>query len=125
MSPTRHVLVIDNDREMRLLLAAILSDEGYLVTEAANGRAALAFLPQLQPDVLLLDLRMPVMDGAAFVAAYRQLAGRAAPIVVLSGEADGQQQAAALGVAGYLRKPFDLEDLLASVQRHLAVPTAA
>jgi hypothetical protein len=59
------------------------------------------------------------------VARQAAVVGHKRPIVVLSGEADGQQQAAALGVAGPLRKPFDLEGLWASVQRHLAAPAAA
>lgn len=71
------------------------------------------------PCLILLDLRLPAMDGSAVVA-QRQLPGPAAAIVVLSAEPDGQWEARELGAAGYLRKPFDLDDLLITVARQVA-----
>jgi len=72
------------------------------------------------PCLILLDLRLPAMDGSAVVVAQRQLPGPAAAIVVLSAEPDGQWEARELGAAGYLRKPFDLDDLLITVARQVA-----
>lgn len=123
MCLARRVLVVDDDVGIRLLLNRVLTEEGYTVRQAAHGAAALAWLPWFPPCLILLDLRMPGMDAPTFVAAARQAPGPAA-ILVLSAEPDGRQRARALGATGFARKPFDLEELLASVDRHVAAHVA-
>jgi CheY-like chemotaxis protein/anti-sigma regulatory factor (Ser/Thr protein kinase) len=81
----RPVLVVDDDAEVRQLLRRMLEPEGYTVTEAENGRAALGHLRDVAPGVILLDLMMPEMDGFEFVAEFRRHeAWRAIPIIVIT-----------------------------------------
>jgi CheY-like chemotaxis protein len=111
------VLVVEDDAATRALLRDVLEDAGYAVREAADGAAALRAARAARPALVLLDLRLPGTDGRAFAAAYRRAPGPRAPIVVLTADADAEASAAALGAAGHLRKPFDLDALLAVVGR--------
>ncbi len=109
------VLVVDDDAGTRDVVTDALGDEGYQVRTAPSGQAALRMLQQEgQPSLILLDMRMPVMDGTAFLAAYRQLPGPHAPVVALT--AAGRPTIE--GVDGVLAKPFALDDLLAVVERY-------
>jgi len=109
------VLVVDDDPDILDAICDILDAEGYRVSRARHGQEALEQVDSERPDVILLDLMMPVMDGVAFSHALRQRpAVSDVPIVVIS--ADGNpQRAAAVGAAGYLAKPFDIDALLAHV----------
>ena len=89
------------------------------VFTAENGQAALDLLDQARPEVILLDLMMPSMNGRVFCESLSE-AFRGIPILLLSGSNDIDRAAEELGVAGGLRKPFDLDDLLEAVQRALA-----
>ena len=108
------VLVIDDDQDLRRVLMLALTDEGYTVRAAPNGRDALALLESWRPDVILLDLMMPEMDGCTFRA--RQLAtpgSEDVPVIVLS--AARETKAEALRPAAIVAKPFNLPDLLDTV----------
>lgn len=109
------VLVVDDDPDILDAICDILAAEGYRVSRARHGQEALERIDLERPDVILLDLMMPVMDGVAFSHALRQRPlERDIPIVVIS--ADGNpQRAAAVGAAGYLAKPFDIDALLSQV----------
>ena len=111
------VLVVDDDLAIQRLLEMTLAGEGYEVRLAANGREALDALDGWLPDVILLDLMMPVMDGRAFRAAQRALAiGLDVPVIVLSAARDGNAAIEELGAAGGVEKPFDPDDLLLAIQ---------
>ncbi len=113
------ILVVDDDADIRDLLAQLLSDEGYEVITAADGREALARLRQLpRPCVILLDLMMPVMNGPQFYAEQQRDPTLATiPVVVIS--ADGNVQAKAASFGGqYLCKPVRLEQVLDTVARN-------
>lgn len=112
------ILVIEDDGGLRELLSESLSAEGYEVVTAPNGLAALQLLDQQQPQAILLDMRMPVMDGWRFAEAYRQRPGPHAPIIVLSGTMDAADQAAAIKADAFLDKPFTLDDLREIVNFH-------
>jgi two-component system, chemotaxis family, chemotaxis protein CheY len=101
---------------LRDLLVDLLCSEGYLVETAAEGAEALRAATRRRPGRILLNLAMPVLDGPGLA---RELAARglAVPLVVVSGAWDGARAAAAIGAAGYLAKPFDLDALLALVAR--------
>jgi DNA-binding response OmpR family regulator len=119
------LLVVDDDEGIRDFIEATLSDEGYEVRSAPNGRAALELLgPRgpARPGLILLDMRMPVMDGWEFARAYREAApaGSRAPIVVLTAARDGAGRAAEIAADGYLAKPFGLHELLGTVRQHMA-----
>jgi two-component system response regulator MprA len=99
------VLVVDDDREIRDALTEILREEGFAVREASNGLEALESIAIDQPDLVLLDLMMPVMNGWEVLRALKR-AGRALPVVVLSAVPGAQ--------AGndFIPKPVSLDRLL-------------
>ena len=114
------VLVVDDDPDIRHLLSSVLTLEGYAVASASNGEEALSQLRSMPgARLILLDLRMPVMDGWEFRAEQsRDPALRSIPVVLLSGDGDLEQAAASFDATSVLKKPFDLEELLVVVQRY-------
>ncbi len=119
----RNILIIDDEADLRAAVAVLLQDEGYAVRTACDGERALAAVTSAPPDLILLDLQMPVMDGSAFAAAYHRLAGPHAPIVVCSTQSQ-EMLTNGLRDAPFLRKPFDAERLLALVATLLPTPPA-
>ena len=115
------VLVVDDDESIRQIVRMCLGDEGYEVFEAANGLDALALLPDCRPDLILLDLRMPVMDGWEFARQYRLGPGPHVPLIAFITALNAELEAADLEAANILAKPFDIEDLLAMVRSQLPV----
>ena len=109
------VLVVDDDDSIRQVVSLALADEGYLVDAASDGEAALQLVRQRRPDLILLDMRMPVMDGNEFAQAYRGLPGPHAPIIAFVAAFDAAEHGEAIGAAAVLEKPFDLDELLAVV----------
>ena len=112
------VLVVDDDTAIRSLVETVLTDEGYEVATAENGRHALEVLKRVRPHVILLDMRMPVMNGWEFAAAYRKTPGPHAPILVITAGLDGKQKARDISADGLVTKPFDLDVLLEAVQKY-------
>lgn len=104
--------MVDDDRDNRELLVELLASEGYLVSSASNGRQALEEAHALRPDVILLDLMMPIMNGWEFRSAQlRDPELSNVPVVIVSAFED------TLDVEAVLRKPYLLEDVLNTVQR--------
>lgn len=116
---THHILVVDDDRLVLATLARGLRDAGYRVSEAANGEDGLELARSGQPDLALLDVRMPGMDGIELGRRLREHG--VVPFIYLSafGDADIVAQAAAHGALGYLVKPLDMPQILPSVQAAL------
>src|SRR5579864_1303219 len=112
------ILVVDDDTSIRTFVEMALDGEGYAVATAMNGAQALAVTDQMQPDLILLDMRMPIMDGWTFARRYRGKAGPHAPIVVITAATDAGVRAAEIQADGYLGKPFDLDELLGLVSRY-------
>ncbi|HUG55463.1 MAG TPA: response regulator transcription factor [Candidatus Limnocylindrales bacterium] len=110
---TGRVLVVDDEPTMRDLLETTLSEEGYEVRTAANGREALQVDAAWRPDLVVLDLMMPVMDGWAFLA-ERARSSAQAPVLVVSA-VRGQGRPLGADVADFFAKPFDIERLLRRV----------
>ena len=110
------VLVVDDDASILDTVTAILSGEGYDVVSAASGQEALDAVARKQPLVILLDMRMPTMDGWAVARALRGR-GITVPIVVMTAADSAKRWADEVGAEGYLAKPFGLDDLLAAVDR--------
>jgi CheY-like chemotaxis protein len=111
------VMVIEDERDIREAVEAVLADEGYDVMGACDGADALDKLRSFHPVLVLLDLMMPRMNGWQFRAAQQQdpeLAG--IPVVVLS----ALGRVPDLDAADFLPKPFDLERLVRCVKRHAA-----
>jgi DNA-binding response OmpR family regulator len=117
------ILVVDDDESIRQIVRLCLSDEGYEVFEAPNGALALEVAAACQPGLILLDLRMPVMDGWEFARRYQAAVGPHAPIVAFVAALNAEQECADLDSAGILTKPFDLDDLLIAIRAALPVTT--
>lgn len=113
-----HAVVVEDDAAVRDLLADALTEEGFRVSVADNGLEALDLVRADPPDVVLLDLAMPLLDGQEFADAWRTAVPELrAPIVVITGAHEVPASLGALGVREYIRKPFDLETVLALVRR--------
>ena len=122
------VLVVDDDPDVRHLTENLLSGDGYRVMLAVHGRDGIERLRERCPDLIVLDLNMPVMDGWGFRAEQRYLPEprtAAAPVLVLSGEDDAAMHAGRLGAVGVVKKPFDPDDLLAAVSAAIGSQTSA
>jgi CheY-like chemotaxis protein len=115
----KHILVVDDESSVRRLLVDLFASEGYVVTEASDGHRGLDRLKELRPDVVILDLMMPVMSGWTFAEKCRRMDGcRDLPIIAISAMFDLESAAAtlkSLGVRVCLAKPFDINALLAAV----------
>jgi CheY-like chemotaxis protein len=112
------VLVVDDETDIRQAVAEVLAEEGHQVVSARDGAEALTHLRAFHPQLVLLDLMMPVMDGWQFRAAQKREEPElsAVPVIVLSALGrDG-----AIDADAYIQKPFDLDDLLKAVKRHAA-----
>jgi CheY-like chemotaxis protein len=119
MASVNPIMVVDDDESILDLVQMVLEDEGYSVVLARNGAEALAQLDRISPALILLDMRMPEMDGWEFAEAYRQAQARTAPIVVITAARDAAERAAQVKADGYVGKPFDLDELVAVVGRHV------
>jgi DNA-binding response OmpR family regulator len=116
MAARLSVLVVDDDPDICAFLEDALEDSGYEVRTAADGRLALALLRDWRPDLILLDLMMPGVNGWAFRHAQLvQQCLASIPVVVMSAGYGAQREAAKLRAAAGLDKPFDLDELLATV----------
>ncbi len=119
------VLVVEDDDMIREGIVLTLEEEGFSVMGVADGAAALRYLESLQrtgrgqPGLILLDMRMPRLDGWSFVEAYRAMPVSHAPIVVITAAPDAAKRAAEIGADGVISKPFDLDDLIAVVEQHV------
>ena len=116
-SASPRVLVVDDEPDIVAAVEQILQIEGYAVASARNGAEALAVLDSLRPDVIILDLMMPVMDGEEFRRRLAEHPAADTPVIVISADRDVARKAAAMQVEAYLAKPFDFDDLLATVGR--------
>ena len=117
------VLVVDDEPNILTFVRLALEDEGYGVLTASNGEEALEVLRGASPSLILLDLRMPGMDGREFVETYRAREAAAAavaavPIIVVTASRVPDVDPYAFGANGVLRKPFEVDLLLESVARH-------
>lgn len=116
----KRVLVVDDDADILALVQAVLSEEGYEVATARNGREALAAVRSQKPQLILLDLAMPVMNGWEFVYNVRESnLAPSTPIVIMSASPQTDEQAKRLAVSGHLAKPFELDELLICAEKFL------
>ena len=116
---TARVLVVDDDEIIRALMAITLADEGYEVLEAEDGAAALRVASEQPPDLIVLDMNMPRLDGWGFVRQYRKQAARPAPIIISTAAGNAAYCAEALQAAGAVGKPFELDAFCHAVAQHL------
>jgi excisionase family DNA binding protein len=117
--PRPLVLIVDDDANLREFLRANLEMDGYLVREAASADEGLAVLEDEPPDLILLDVMMPKVDGWEMLRLVRERHGvESIPVVMFSGKVEDEDEAAAQerGAQAFIGKPFDPEQLLASTK---------
>jgi DNA-binding response OmpR family regulator len=116
MSPALSVLVVDDDADVRALVTTLLGRAGYLVAEAEDGRAALKALYGQRPDLVVLDVNMPDLDGWGTLERIRELSD--VPVIMLSARNEELEKVRALraGADDYVTKPFGRQELLARVE---------
>ncbi|MBC7983678.1 MAG: sigma-54-dependent Fis family transcriptional regulator, partial [Candidatus Obscuribacterales bacterium] len=115
------VLVVDDETDIRSLVQEILADEGYLVTVAANGEQARLARAQQEPDLILLDIWMPDIDGITLLREWVQPPGMLCPVVMMSGHGTVETavEATRLGAFDFVEKPLSLAKLLRTVKTAL------
>lgn len=122
------MLVIDDDPAIRRLVAGLLVEEGYDAQTALDGEHARRSAAALHPDLIILDVHVPEKELALrFAEDYRDRvpAERRAPIIALSGASDLEEVGQQLGASAFLRKPFDVDELLRLVTKLLPEPAPA
>ncbi|MCA9010407.1 MAG: response regulator [Planctomycetaceae bacterium] len=115
------VLVVDDTDDIRELVATLLQRKGFDVTTAVGGRQGVAQASSDQPDLILMDLNMPDMDGWRATREIRE-AGIPTPVIALTAHmtAEDQARAAAAGFDGFQTKPLELDNLLAMIEELLS-----
>lgn len=107
------ILLVDDEPDILLMLRMSFEDEGHEVVMAADGRMGLERLAEHRPDVVVLDMMMPVIDGWGVLQAM-QVEGDETPVIIVSAKSDPKdcKRALELGAVEYVTKPFDLDRLL-------------
>jgi len=124
--PRPRILVVDDDEACRAVLDAVLSED-YEVELAANGQEALDRCAEREPDLIVLDLDMPLVDGREFIERRRAAGDPPTPILVVSALSGARTMTLELTVRGIIPKPFNVEEIYRTVasvlQRGTTVPT--
>ena len=113
----RPILLVDDDVEILAMLRDFLEGEGLTVRTAMNGAEALDIVEDVSPALILLDMRMPVLDGWGFAARLRERHATY-PIVVMTAAESARRWADEIGANGFIAKPFDVDELLQLIDRH-------
>jgi CheY-like chemotaxis protein len=113
------LLVVDDDEDLRTMVVQLLETEGYVVRAAADGLEALDLLETALPHLILLDMRMPRMDGWELGRRIRAMHGRKIPIVVMTAAEHAEKRAKEIEADDFVAKPFDVDNILRVIARHL------
>ncbi|MFK8184458.1 MAG: GAF domain-containing protein [Phormidesmis sp.] len=122
--PAPHILIVEDKEANRQLVSELLKTIGFEVREAVNGEDAIAVWKDWQPHLILMDLRMPVMDGYEATRQIRQLAQDSSPVIIaLTANAfeEDRQRALNAGCDDFVRKPYEEQNLLETIGRHLGL----
>ena len=116
-----YILVVDDEPDIRELVSEILQDEGYQVATAENGEQARQALRERRPDLILLDIWMPDIDGISLLKEWAEAGGLPCPVIMMSGHGTVETavEATRLGAYDFLEKPLSLAKLLLTVERAL------
>jgi DNA-binding response OmpR family regulator len=110
------VLIVDDDRVIRMVVRDALLSAGYEVVEAADAPTGIDQALELRPDLIILDVMLPRVDGLAMLADLRERKVESNVLVFSATGSRNAERAHELGASGYLSKPFDLEELLDRVR---------
>jgi urea transport system substrate-binding protein len=114
----RPILIVEDDPDILITLSEILEFEGYKVELATNGQQGLEVMQRIQPALILLDMRMPIMNGWDFARVLSE-GGVKVPILVMTAAQDARRWAQEIGAQGYIEKPFHINHLLSSIESAL------
>ena len=120
---SKRILVVEDQEDNRRILRDLLGSAGYELTEAENGEEALAALAKQQPDLILMDIQLPIMDGYEATRRIRTNPDlKSVPIIAVTSHAlaGDEEKALTAGCNGYVSKPYSPRDLLAKVRAYLA-----
>jgi len=121
------ILVVDDELGIRALLSEILADEGHTIELAENAAQARACRERIRPDLVLLDIWMPDVDGITLLKEWAATSVLTMPVIMMSGHGtiDTAVEATKVGAMAFLEKPITLQKLLRAVEQGLAKPAAA
>ncbi|GAC1348057.1 MAG: response regulator [Ktedonobacteraceae bacterium] len=117
---TGPILVVDDDQNLRQTIQWVLEDEGHMVETAADGQEAVEQAAQQQPALVILDMGLPILNGAEVAAELRSLYGTAVPIMLITADGHVREKREQVGAYTALRKPFEIDDLVQAVQQVLS-----
>jgi DNA-binding response OmpR family regulator len=112
------ILVVDDEPEIVQFIGLALEDEGYAVSTAADGEEAVEAAARQRPDLVVLDMGLPRLDGQGVATELRRLYGEI-PILLITADGRAGEKAARMGAYDYLRKPFELDELVSSIEERL------
>ncbi|AYV73191.1 two-component system response regulator [Niallia circulans] len=114
------ILIVDDQFGIRILLNEVFQKEGYKTFQAANGNQALEIVTRESPDLVLLDMKIPGMDGIEILKRMKKLNQDIRVIIMTAyGELDMIQEAKDLGALTHFAKPFDIDDLREAVKKYI------
>ncbi len=119
---SKTILIIDDEEDLRRSVAAALEAEGYVVVTASDGRAGIDDAVAHSPDLILVDYRMPELDGVQFLQSLRshdEVKDTPVMIVTVDPQLELRKSATGLGIQGFLTKPFSMGELVQSVRNLL------
>ncbi len=118
------ILVVDDDAQLQKTIRWLLEDEGLSVETASSGEEALSLAGRRRPALVILDLNLPALDGEGVVHGLRAIHGSNVRILVVSSDVQIEQRAHNVGAWAWMSKPFEVDELLASVWQALAIHQA-
>jgi two-component system, response regulator, stage 0 sporulation protein F len=120
MKEKEKILIVDDQFGIRILLNEVFQKEGYQTFQAANGVQALEIVKKHDPDLVLLDMKIPGMDGIEILKRMKVIDPEIRVIIMTAyGELDMIQEAKDLGAITHFAKPFDIDDIRAAVRKHI------
>lgn len=118
----KKVLIVDDQNGIRILLMEVFNSEGYTTFQAANGKAAISIVQSESPDLVLLDMKIPGMDGMEILKHLKEMDPDIKVIMMTAyGELDMIKEATKLGALMHFTKPFDIDEMRIAVNMHLNV----
>ncbi|ALS24754.1 MULTISPECIES: response regulator [Paenibacillus] len=116
----KKLLIVDDQNGIRILLMEVFSSEGYETYQASNGKLALEIVRNVSPDLVLLDMKIPGMDGLDILKHIKSIDASIKVIMMTAyGELDMIKEATDLGAIMHFTKPFDIDELRQAVNQHL------
>ncbi|WCK54375.1 response regulator [Aneurinibacillus sp. Ricciae_BoGa-3] len=118
---SKKVLVVDDQYGIRVLLFEVFGKEGYQTFQAANGKQALDIVASESPDLVILDMKIPGMDGLEILKEIKKI-NQSIKVIMMTayGELDMIKEATELGAVSHFTKPFDIDELRSAVHKQLA-----